>query len=152
MSQDEALLEAWLHISTSIQNSRIVSEMSYNESRICNVLYQNHLSNDSTPLTATDLCQKTKILKSQMNRILTQLEARNVITRTRSSKDKRQIYISLNVEQAKDYAKQHERILTLIRHITSELGEQDTTQTIHTLHRISDIVDNILSTKGENHD
>ena len=34
----EALLTSWLRLSTSINNSRLVSTMSYNESLVCNLL------------------------------------------------------------------------------------------------------------------
>ena len=69
-SLNENLLNAWLRLSTSINNPRIVSEMTYNESLVCNILY-NHSESE---ITATDLCNATKMLKSQMNRTLNQLE------------------------------------------------------------------------------
>ena len=89
---NEVLLGAWLRISTVINNSRLVSEMSYNESLICNILYRNATEHPEHTMTATDLCAETRILKSQMNRILTQLEEKKLITRERSSEDKRKIY------------------------------------------------------------
>ena len=67
---NEALLGAWLRLSTSINNSRLVTELPYNESLICNVLYRNDLLHNEKKLTATELCAETKILKSQMNRSL----------------------------------------------------------------------------------
>ena len=36
---NEALLTTWLRLSTSISNNRFVSEMSYNESLVCSILY-----------------------------------------------------------------------------------------------------------------
>ena len=35
---NEELLTAWLKISTSVNNSRLVSKMSFNESLVCNIL------------------------------------------------------------------------------------------------------------------
>ena len=72
----EDLLSAWLQLSTSINNTRVVSELTYNESLICNILYNNSKHNSDRKLTATDLCSATKMLKSQMNRTLNQLEKR----------------------------------------------------------------------------
>lgn len=69
----ESLLNSWLRLSTSINNARLVSEMTYNESLICNILY-NQSKTVNKYLTATDLCRMTNMLKSQMNRTLTQLE------------------------------------------------------------------------------
>lgn len=38
----ESLLNAWLRLSTSVINPRLVSEISYNESLVCNILYNNY--------------------------------------------------------------------------------------------------------------
>ena len=64
MQLNEVLLGAWLKISTAINNSRLVSEMSYNESLICNILYRNATEHPDVLLTATDLCAETKILRN----------------------------------------------------------------------------------------
>ena len=144
---NEILLAAWLRISTSINNSRLVSEMSYHESLICNVLYQNYLSGNQTPITATDLCQITKMLKSQMNRTLNQLEEKNMITRVRSEHDKRQVHIFLNLEQANSYKKQHQQILSILDRVIGELGHKKAAEAIHLFNDISDIADEIFAKK-----
>lgn len=144
---NEILLAAWLRISTSINNSRLVSEISYNESLICNVLYQNYLSGNQTPITATDLCQITKMLKSQMNRTLNQLEEKNMITRVRSEQDKRQVHIFLNLEQAISYKKQHQQILSILDCVIGELGHKKAVEAIHLFNDISDIADEIFAKK-----
>lgn len=144
MQLNEVLLGAWLRISTSINNSRVVSEISYNESLICNILYRNTTENPEQYLTATDLCKETRILKSQMNRILTQLEKKNLITRERSPKDKRKIFVRLNAEQSNAYLKQHEQILALLDSIIERLGEEQTKEIIRALNGISDIANEII--------
>lgn len=141
-SDNEALLNAWLRLSTSVINTRIVSEMSYNESIVCRLLYQ--ASNENRSLTATDLCQATKILKSQMNRTLNQLEQKNMITRKRSSADKRQVHISLDMDQIRQYEAQHQKILAILDHIIRKLGITETKQAIHLFAKIADIADEIL--------
>lgn len=144
MQLNEVLLGAWLKLSTAINNSRIVSEMSYNESLICNILYRNATESPDKALTATDLCVETKILKSQMNRILTQLERKNLITRERSKEDKRKIFIRLTTEQSNAYLKQHEQILKLLDEIIEKLGEEKAKEIIHALNRISNVADEII--------
>ncbi len=139
---NEALLKAWLRLSTSVINTRIVSEMSYNESLVCNILYKS--SKAGSKLTATELCQATKMLKSQMNRTLNQLEQKNMITRERSAVDRRQILIAFNMEQADQYEKQHEDILSIIDHIIAQLGPEDTTQAIYLLPKMADAADSIF--------
>ena len=147
----EALLGAWLHLSTSVNNQRIVSKLSYNESLVCNLLYHNHRDEATAPLTATQLCQKTKMLKSQMNRTLNQLESRDMIRRERSSADRRVVFIRLNPAALKDYVKQHESIIAILNSIIAELGSEKTKETIAILENICDIADNLFQ-KGEKHD
>ena len=144
MQLNEILLGAWLRLSTAINNSRLVSEISYNESLICNILYRNTTENPKNPLTATDLCAETKILKSQMNRILTQLEEKNLIIRERSSEDKRKVYIRLSMEQSNTYLKQHAQILKLLDDIIEKLGKEQTQEVIHALNEISNVAGEII--------
>jgi DNA-binding MarR family transcriptional regulator len=144
MQLNEVLLGAWLKISTAINNSRLVSEMSYNESLICNILYRNATENPDVLLTATDLCTETKILKSQMNRILTQLEEKNLITRERSTQDRRKVYVCLTNEQSNAYLKQHEQIIKLLDDIIAKLGEEKTLEIIEVLNGISDVAGEII--------
>ncbi|MBQ8634184.1 MAG: MarR family transcriptional regulator [Lachnospiraceae bacterium] len=144
MLLNEELLSAWLKISTAINNSRLVSEMSYNESLICNILYRNATEHPDVLLTATDLCAETKILKSQMNRILTQLEEKNLITRERSLQDRRKVYVRLTNEQSNAYLKQHEQIIKLLDDIIAKLGEEKTMEIIEVLNGISDVAGEII--------
>ena len=145
MQLNELLLGAWLKLSTAINNSRLVSEMSYNESLICNILYRNITEFPDKALTATDLCNETKILKSQMNRILAQLEGKKLITRKRSDQDKRKVFISLTTEQSNAYLKQHEQILQLLDDIIDKLGEEQTQEIIHALNGISNVAEEIIN-------
>ena len=144
---NEDLLAAWLRLSTSVINSRVVSELSYNESLVCNALYTALKNNPENPLTATDLCNTTRMLKSQMNRTLNQLEKREMIIRQRSESDKRKIFILLNQDKLSDYEKQHTNILQLIDGIISHLGEDKTYETMALFHEISNIADNLLKEK-----
>jgi len=145
MQLNEELLGAWLKMSMAINNSRLVSEMSYNESLICNILYRNTTECPDKVLTATDLCDETKILKSQMNRILTLLEGKNLITRERSKEDKRKVFIRLTNEQSNAYLKQHEQILKLLDDIIEKLGEEQTKEIIRALNGISNVADEIIN-------
>lgn len=136
---NEALLNSWLRLSTAINNTRLVSEMTYNESLVCNILYKNAGTSCPAALTATDLCNMTNILKSQMNRTLNQLEGKNMITRIRSLQDKRQVLITMNMEQCSAYETQHLQILHIMDAVIQRLGEEKAGQTIQLLDEISDI-------------
>lgn len=145
----EALLSSWLKLSTSINRSKIVSVLSYNESLICSVLARHMASGQKKPLTATDLCRETKMLKSQMNRTLNQLEEKLLIRRERSTSDKRQVHILLNPEQANTFQKQHQEILASVERIVNELGEKEAAQAAILFDKISTLADGIFLNKGE---
>ena len=140
---NEYLLSAWLQLSTSINNTRVVSELTYNESLICNILYNNTKNNSDKKLTATDLCNTTKMLKSQMNRTLNQLEQRNLITKERSSLDKRCIYITMNEAQKSAYETQHKRILQIINSIVLNIGETESRKAADLFLTIAKIADSL---------
>ena len=140
---NEYLLSAWLQLSTSINNTRVVSELTYNESLICNILYNNTKYNSDKKLTATDLCNTTKMLKSQMNRTLNQLEQRNLITKERSSLDKRCIYITMNEAQKSAYETQHKRILQIINSIILNIGETESRKAADLFKTIAKIADSL---------
>ena len=142
---NEELLSAWLKISTSIINSRVACEFPYNESLICNALYLNSLEENSQPLTATDLCHRTNMLKSQMNRTLNFLEEREIITRKRSDNDKRQVYIHFNPEKSEIYTTQHNKILKQIDTIISQMGETKTNEFIETLNYVANLADTVFT-------
>ena len=76
---NERLLEVWLELSMAINNERVVSDVPFNESLICNILYRAQMQDPDNRLTATDLCNATKMLKSQMrkNHGLLTLHVRN---------------------------------------------------------------------------
>lgn len=151
MKMNEELLNAWLKVSTSIVNSRVVSELPYNESLVCNILYRN-LEENEEPLTATTLCEKTNMLKSQMNRTLNLLENKSIVRRERSTKDKRNVYVTLIRNQDNAYEKQHIQILELLDKIIESLGTDKTQEIIGTLNCVSDIANKIINNREVTYD
>jgi len=143
-NKSESLLNAWLRLSTSVINPRLVSEMSYNESLVCNILYTNYCENPEKKITATDLCHETKMLKSQMNRTLNLLEKKNMIVKERSPEDKRHIWISFNFENALLYKTQHDRIIKLVDTIISQVGEEQASEAIKLISALADAADKAI--------
>lgn len=134
---NEELLYTWLKLSSSIINDRLTSDMPYNESLICNILYRAQKLNPEKKLTATELCNETHMLKSQMNRTLNQMERKNLIVRERSSQDRRNIFISMNPQQAEVYVAQHEKILKLVDSIINNIGQEQSQLLIELLSKVS---------------
>lgn len=140
---NEDLLDAWLRLSISVNNPRLVTAITYNESLICNILYKHAHNQDETPLTATDLCRMTNMLKSQMNRTLNQLEEKNLISRERSTTDKRQVYVTMNLQQCHIYETQHKQILSILDAVISKLGYERSRDAIRILNAISEVAEQL---------
>ena len=134
---NEQLLDVWLNLSTVINNERVVSDVPYNESLICNLLFRHQKNMPDQPLTATDLCDMTRMLKSQMNRTLNSMEEKGFITRERSHTDKRLVYVKLNLEHTALYEQQHQKVLSLLDQLIEQMGEAKTLQTIALLDEIT---------------
>lgn len=120
---NEEVLDAWLRLSTAISNAKLVSDIPYNEALICNLLYNNQNERPDAPLTATDLCRKTHMLKSQMNRTLQSMEDKGMIRRIRSTRDKRQVFLQLNLDSPA-FMSQHEKSLLLIDSMIAKTGKE----------------------------
>ena len=103
----------------AVDSERIPTQLPYNEAVVCNLLY----TNPDKELTATDLCSMTKIIKSQMNRILTNLEEKHLIERVRSKDDKRNVIVRLVDQEDSVYIRQHEHTLKYVEKIIARLGE-----------------------------
>lgn len=134
---NEKVLNAWLKLSTVICNERMVSELPYNESLICGILHKNATEHPENKITATELCEETKIQKSQMNRILNTLEEKGLIFRKRSEKDKRQVFVSMNMENAGVYERQHKNILRVVDDIVEKVGKEKAEEIIQLFTLIS---------------
>ena len=142
---NEELLCAWLKMSTSVVNDRVVTELSFNEALICNILFREQLVNRNLRVTATELCRRTKMLKSQMNRTLGQLEMRGIIRRERSTEDKRQIFVTMNPERAGLYRQLHSRVLHLVDDIIGHIGEEKARTVMEILNEIADVAEHLLA-------
>ena len=141
---NEKVLDAWLRLSTTICNERIVSDMPYNETLICNTLYQSAKRYPEKKLTATELCTKLKMLKSQMNRTLNHMEEKGLIFRERSALDKRQVYVGLNMENIGTYKRQHEKILNFVGSLLEKMGKEKAEDIIKLFTLISDTADEVM--------
>lgn len=142
---NEKVLEAWLKLSTAICNERIVSELPYNESLVCGILHVNAIEHPEEKITATDLCEKTNMQKSLMNRTLNSLEEKGLIFRKRSEKDKRQVYVSMNMENAGIYERQHKKILEFVDTVLEKVGKEKAEEIIQLFTLISDKAKEVLN-------
>ncbi len=133
--EQEALLQAWMQMSVCIRGNRILSGLSFNEIMLCGMLYR-----DAAPLTATEVGERMRLLKSQVNHILTTLEKRGLLTRARSTRDKRVIHVFLTEEGRQVYEAEHARVLEIMGLIRQELGGDNTRQLTDLITRATNLV------------
>ncbi|MBR6571296.1 MAG: MarR family transcriptional regulator [Clostridia bacterium] len=126
-NKQEELLQAWINMSMRIRGNRLVSGLSFNEIIICRMLYNQHVSGGE-PITASDLCRRMQLLKSQINKILTSMEKQGLVQRVRSDNDRRKMEIRLTPGADKVYLEAHERILRIMDHVCECMGEEQSQQ------------------------
>ena len=121
----EALLQAWMQMSVCIRGNRLLSDLSFNEIMLCGMLYRRENAG-LPPHSATELGEKMRLLKSQMNHILTSMEKAGLVERTRGTEDKRVIHVHLTKAGREIYEQEHARVMEIMSLIHSDLGEEDT--------------------------
>ena len=136
----EALISAWLALAGALWSGRIVSGMTFNEVHICNHL--NHA--DDQGLTATQLCQRTGLLKSQMNKVLTDMERKGHICRQRSGVDRRQINIRLTYEGKNAYLRTHEQVISLTDRLVDHIGIEQAANAAASVLQIANLLREII--------
>lgn len=136
------LLDAWLNLSSILWNTRVVNSMTYNEAHVMGILH--HHSEDNAPLTATDLIRRTRLLKSQMNKLLTTLEQSGYITRIRAEADKRMIYIRLTDAGKTAYREEHKGVEDILARLIDKIGVERALGVSKELTDISAALDDIV--------
>ncbi len=114
---NERVLASWIRLSLAINNGRLVSDLTFNESVILRLIKFNEQA------TASWLCEKTGILKSQMNLLLNRMADKKLIIKERSVNDKRKVYIKAD-PNCDVFEKQHEKIIAITDQITAKLGNE----------------------------
>ena len=139
----DKLLDSWLNLTSTLWNTRLVSSLTYNEAHVMGLLLRH--STQANPMTATDLIRRTRLLKSQMNKILTALESRGYITRTRSELDKRMIFILLTPEGTEAYLEEHKGVDAILNQLVTKIGTDRALLVAQELGEITEMLDRIVS-------
>ena len=129
----EELLSTWLRLGSVINNQRLVSGLSFNEAQVCGLLTQ-----PGGCRTASELCARTRILKSQMNAILLSLEKRGLITRQQDPADRRRIEIRLSPAGIIQYQEAHRPVLDMAGRLVGSMGEEKVRQLLPLLRQAAD--------------
>lgn len=135
----EDLLAVWLRLNVIINNQRLVSGLSFNEALVCNLLAQ--AQEQGQCLTASELCARTRILKSQMNAILLSLEGRGALQRCKCQSDRRRAELSLLPDGLEAYTASHARILSMVDRFVDAMGEDQVRRLIPLLYQAAEAFD-----------
>jgi len=138
----DKLLDAWLNLTSTLWNTRLVTSMTFNEAHVLGILLRH--DSEESPMTATDLIRRTRLLKSQMNKILTSLEQQGFISRQRASLDKRMIHIHLTPEGHAAYLNQHKGVESILASLIERFGEERALSVAKDLSEITAILDEIV--------
>ena len=143
-NQNEDFLWAWLRLSMTVNNARIVPDLPYNESLVYSIVYHRKEDEREEGVTASELCRVMRMQKSQMNRTLGNMEKKGLIRRIRSEKDRRKIYLKLEPSQIEVYENQHKKILELVDAILDRLGRERTDEMIELFNAISNTAEEVM--------
>lgn len=139
----DRLLDAWLNLTSTLWNTRLVSSMSFHEAHVLGILLQH--ADDPTPMTATDLISRMHLLKSQMNKVLTTLESKGLITRTRAVQDRRHVHIRLTPEGEAAYRREHARVDVILHQLIDRIGADHALTVAEEINGITALLSEILT-------
>lgn len=137
----EELLGAWMAMSIGIKGNRILKSLSFNEMVICRLLYQ--AGRDGREITATDVCKETRLLKSQVNKVLNDMEKKELIYRHRDVEDKRRVFIRMKEESKGIYLNEHARVMDIIGQVCDRLTGQEVEILIEKMSKVVAVMDEI---------
>lgn len=139
----DRLLDAWLNLTSTLWNTRLVSSMTFNEAHVLGLLLRHR--DDPAPMTATALIARTHLLKSQMNRVLTTLEGKGYIARVRAQSDRRLVLIRLTPEGEAAYRCEHADIEALLQSLVGRIGEAQALSLAAQINGLTDALSDILA-------
>lgn len=132
----EKLLEAWITLTGIIKNSRITTGLLYNEAVIMNILYKSYCNDGVGIVSVKEITQKTRMLKSLVNRTVNSLQKKGFLHRCDMPGDKRVAYVRCAEEKINIFLKVHRSSLAHAENIISIIGEKDTEAFIRIVEKI----------------
>ena len=137
----EKLLDAWMAMAIGIKGNRILKTLSFNEMVICRLLCQ--AGQEDRRITATDICRETRLLKSQVNKVLNDMEIKGLIYRQRDVGDKRRVFLLMKEESMETYLSEHARVMTIVEQVGERLGRQEVETLIDKMIKVVAVMDEI---------
>ena len=131
---DEEIITAWVGLTSALKNSRITQGLNYNEAVVMNIAYHHYMNNGE--LTSfKSITQKTKMLKSLVNRTIDSLVQQDLLERF-EGEDKRTTFVRPVQKNIDVFLRVHEQSLELARSLLQIIGEEDARRFINIAKRI----------------
>lgn len=132
MMLEEEMLRSYINMSANIKENRLLSDLSFNEIMVMNLIVEEEMS-------FKELQNRLNILKSQLNRIINDLKNKSLIETYIPLDDKRKLMIKKGNNIAL-YFKEHEKMLKLMSLVKKELGENDFKKLIELLNKTTSVI------------
>lgn len=129
---EEDMLRSYINMSANIKENRLLSDLSFNEIMVMNLIVEEEMS-------FKEIQERLNILKSQLNRIINDLKTKGLIETYVPLDDKRKLMIKKGNNIAL-YFKEHEKMLNLMSLVKKELGENDFKKLIELLDRTTSVI------------
>ncbi len=121
----ESVLNAWITLSGIIKNSRMTRGLMYNEAIVMNILYSRFCQDGEGVVAVKEIIQKTRMLKSLVNRTINSLEKKGFLKRCRISGDRRMVYVKFAEEKTEEFLKVHSSSISHAQNIIDIIGKED---------------------------
>lgn len=132
MMLEEEMLRSYINMSANIKENRLLSDLSFNEIMVMNLIVEEEMS-------FKELQNRLNILKSQLNRIINDLKNKSLIETYIPLDDKRKLMIKKGSNIAL-YFKEHKKMLKLMSLVKKELGENDFKKLIELLNKTTSVI------------
>ena len=129
---EEEMLRSYINMSANIKENRLLSDLSFNEIMVMNLIVEEEMS-------FKELQNRLNILKSQLNRIINDLKNKSLIETYIPLDDKRKLMIKKGSNIAL-YFKEQEKMLKLMSLVKKELGENDFKKLIELLNKTTSVI------------
>ncbi len=121
---DEALIIAWVRLTSALKNTRITKGMIYNEAIVMLIVYNRYREDGEGLVSFRELVSETKMLKSLVNRTIDSLEKKGYLLRLDGT-DKRTTFVKLAKEDLGEYLAVHAQSLELAHRIREIIGTEN---------------------------
>lgn len=138
----EELLEAWLKLILNIRGNRALNQLTFNQMAICHFVAKHEAAGETDGVSQSNLCKETKLLKSQMNKELSDLEKMGILKRQPNPNDKRCTLVSFADRSI--YQDEHDHVLKLFGVVVEYMGTDPSHTLAIGMDRATDIAKQVI--------